>query len=75
MMFEDNEVAVAIWEWFWRKGITHFVGYAPETVGLKIQDSRSRFVVADQDRHWSPINRRLDNRSGVVAVTDLAMPV
>jgi hypothetical protein len=52
MMFEDNEVAVAIWEWFWRKGITHFVGYAPETVGLKIQDSRSRFVVADQDRHW-----------------------
>jgi hypothetical protein len=52
MMFEDSEVAVAIWEWFWRKGITHFVAYAPETVGLKIQDSRSRFVVADQDRHW-----------------------
>jgi hypothetical protein len=52
MMFEDSEVAVAIWEWFWRKGITHFVAYAPETVGLKIQDSRSRFVVVDQDRHW-----------------------
>ncbi|MBC8752670.1 hypothetical protein OKW43_008487 [Paraburkholderia sp. WC7.3g] len=64
MMFEESEVAVAIREWLWRKRTAHFVAYAPQTCGVKIQDDRSSLAVASHDRQWAADERTFGQMLG-----------